>query len=138
MFLKDSKTAENLKAAFAYESQGNRRYLYFAAIADLDGNGDVARAFRTIADRETTHAYGLLDFLQEIGDPVTGAPFETVRQALEAAISREIHEATKMYPAMAQTARDEGYVEVANWFDTLATSGRGHAEQFQKILADLA
>ena len=70
--LKGSKTHENLKEAFAGESQANRRYLYFAQKADVEGYPDVAALFRSVAEGETGHAFGHFDFLAEVGDPVTG------------------------------------------------------------------
>ena len=72
--LKDSQTLENLKAAFAGESQANRRYLYFAQKADVEGYNDVAAVFRSTAEGETGHAHGHLEFLEEVGDPATGKP----------------------------------------------------------------
>ena len=72
--LKDSKTEQNLKDAFAGESQANRRYLYFAQKADIEGYNDVAAVFRSTAEGETGHAHGHLEFLEETGDPATGLP----------------------------------------------------------------
>ena len=74
MSLKDSKTEQNLKDAFAGESQANRRYLYFAAKADVEGYNDVAAVFRSTAEGETGHAHGHLEYLEETGDPATGLP----------------------------------------------------------------
>ena len=74
MSLKGSKTEENLKARFAGESQANRRYLYFAQKADVEGHNDVAAVFRSTAEGETGHAHGHLEFLEEVGDPATGEP----------------------------------------------------------------
>ena len=72
MSLKGSKTEDNLKDAFAGESQANRRYLYFAQKADIEGYNDVAAVFRSTAEGETGHAHGHLEFLEEVGDPATG------------------------------------------------------------------
>jgi rubrerythrin len=71
--LQGTQTHENLKEAFAGESQANRRYLYFAQKADVEGYPDVAALFRSVAEGETGHAFGHFDFLAEAGDPVTGA-----------------------------------------------------------------
>ena len=68
MSLKGTKTEENLKAAFAGESQANRRYLYFAQKADIEGYNDVATVFRSTAEGETGHAHGHLDYLKEVND----------------------------------------------------------------------
>ena len=72
--LKGTKTEENLKEAFAGESQANRRYLWFAQKADVEGYPDVAALFRAGAEGETGHAVGHFDFLREVGDPATGSP----------------------------------------------------------------
>ncbi|AGA91331.1 rubrerythrin [Thioflavicoccus mobilis 8321] len=137
MDLKGSKTEENLKAAFAGEAQANRRYLYFAAKADIEGYNDVAAVFRATAEGETGHAHGHLEYLEAIGDPVTGAPIGTTVDNLGSAIAGEIHEYTEMYPAMARIAREEGFDEIADWFETLAKAERSHANRFQKALDHL-
>ncbi|NTV09875.1 MAG: rubrerythrin [Zoogloea sp.] len=134
MELKGSQTEENLKAAFAGESQANRRYLYFAAQADVEGQNDVAAVFRSIAEGETGHAHGHLEYLQVCGDPVTGLPFGATRQNLMSAVASEVHESAEMYPAMARMARAEGFDEIADWFETLAKAERLHANRFMKAL----
>ena len=70
--LKGTKSHDNLKHAFAGESQANRRYLYFARRADIEGYPDVGGLFRDTSEAETGHAFGHLDFLKEVGDPATG------------------------------------------------------------------
>ena len=135
--LKNSKTEANLKAAFAGESQANRRYLYFAQQADVEGYNDVAAVFRSTAEGETGHAHGHLKFLEEVGDPATGEPIGETKKNLKAAIAGETHEYTDMYPGMARTARQEGFDEIADWFETLAKAERSHANRFQKALDGL-
>ena len=132
--LKGSKTEENLKAAFAGESQANRRYLYFANKADIEGQNDVAALFRSTAEGETGHAHGHLEWLEQCGDPATGLPIGPTRDNLKAAVAGETHEYTDMYPGMAKGARDEGFDEIADWFETLAKAERSHANRFQKAL----
>ena len=136
--LKGSKTHENLKAAFAGESQANRRYLYFAAKADVEGQNDVSALFRSTAEGETGHAHGHLDFLKGVGDPATGLPIGDTAANLQAAIAGETHEYTDMYPGMAKAARSEGFGEIADWFETLAKAERSHANRFQKALDQLS
>ncbi|GIX17657.1 MAG: rubrerythrin [Rhodothalassiaceae bacterium] len=135
--LKGTKTEENLKAAFAGESQANRRYLYFAQKADVEGYNDVAAVFRSTAEGETGHAFGHLQFLEEVGDPATGKPIGSTAQNLEAAIAGETYEYTDMYPGMARTAREEGFDEIADWFETLAKAEKSHAGRFKKALETL-
>ena len=136
--LKGTKTEQCLKDAFAGESQANRRYLYFANKADIEGQNDVAALFRSTAEGETGHAHGHLEFLEQAGDPATGLPIGSTRQNLEAAVAGETHEYTDMYPGMAKTAREEGFDEVADWFETLAKAERSHANRYAKALAELA
>ena len=132
--LKGTKTQENLKYAFAGESQANRRYLYFAKAADIEGYPEVAGLFRDTAEGETGHAHGHLDYLKKAGDPATDMPIGGVDEMLKSAVAGETHEYTDMYPGMAKTAREEGFAEIADWFETLAKAERSHAGKFQKAL----
>ncbi len=136
--LKGTKTHDNLKYAFAGESQANRRYLYFAKIADVEGYPEIASNFRETAEGETGHAHGHLDYLKAVGDPATGLPLGDTATNLKASIAGETHEYTDMYPGMARTAREEGLVEIADWFETLAKAEKSHAGRFGKMLGQLA
>jgi rubrerythrin len=135
--LKGSKTHQNLKDAFAGESQANRRYLYFAKQADIEGYPDVAGLFKNTADAETGHAHGHLDFMKAVGDPATEKPIGDTSKNLAAAVAGETYEYTEMYPGMARTAREEGFADVAEWFETLAKAEKSHAGRFQKALDGL-
>jgi rubrerythrin len=135
--LKGTKTEKHLKEAFAGESQANRRYLYFAQKADVEGYNDVAAVFRSTAEGETGHAHGHLEFLEEVGDPATGEPIGTTEQNLKASIAGETHEYTDMYPGMAKAAREEGFDEIADWFETLAKAEKSHAGKFAKTLESM-
>jgi rubrerythrin len=130
--LKGTKTHQNLKDAFAGESQANRRYLYFAKIADVEGHPDVAGLFRDTAEGETGHAHGHLDYLKSVGDPATDKPIGDSVKNLASAVHGETHEYTDMYPGMARTAREEGFSEIADWFETLAKAEKSHAGRFAK------
>ena len=135
--LKGTKTHENLKAAFAGESQANRRYLYFANKADVEGQPEVAALFRSTAEGETGHAHGHLDYLAEVGDPATDLPIGASDLNLKSAVAGETHEYTDMYPGMAKAARAEKFDEIADWFETLAKAERSHANKFAKALENL-
>jgi len=137
MELKGTRTEQSLKDAFAGESQANRRYLYFAAKADVEGYNDVAVVFRSTAEGETGHAHGHLEYLEASGDPATGLPIGGTADNLRSAVAGETHEYSDMYPGMAKTAREEGFDEVADWFETLAKAERSHANRFQKALDNL-
>jgi rubrerythrin len=136
-YIKGSKTEKNLKDAFAGESQANRRYLYFAQKADVEGHNDTAAVFRSTAEGETGHAHGHLEYLEAVGDPATGKPIGKTTDNLAAAIAGETHEYTDMYPGMARAAREEGFDEIAEWFETLAKAEKSHAGRFQRALDDL-
>lgn len=135
--LKGTKTHQNLKDAFAGESQANRRYLYFAKQADIEGYPEVAGLFKNTADAETGHAHGHLDYMKSVGDPATEKPIGDTAQNLAAAAAGETYEFSEMYPGMARTARDEGFNEIAEWFETLAKAEKSHASRFQKALDSL-
>jgi rubrerythrin len=135
--LTGTKTLQNLKDAFAGESQANRRYLYFAKVADVEGYPEIAGNFKETADGETGHAHGHLDFMKHAGDPATGLPIGSTELNLKAAIHGETHEYETMYPGMAKTARQEGFDDVAEWFETLAKAEKSHAGRFGKMLDTL-
>ena len=136
--LDGTKTHQNLKDAFAGESQANRRYLYFAKVADIEGLPDVAGLFKDTADGETGHAHGHLDFLKQVGDPATGLPIGNTSKNLKAAVAGETHEYETMYPGFAKAARQEGFDDIAEWFETLAKAEKSHAGRFTKGLQGLS
>ncbi len=136
--LDGTKSLDNLKNAFAGESQANRRYMYFARQADIEGYPDVGGLFRDTAEAETGHAFGHLDFLKAVGDPATGDPIGSTEKNLKAAVDGETYEYTEMYPGMAKTARDEGFDELAEWFETLARAEKSHAGRFNQGLSKVA
>ena len=135
--LEGSKTHTNLKEAFAGESQANRRYLYFAQKADVEGYPDVAALFRSVAEGETGHAFGHFDFLAEVGDPATGVKVGGSEDNLKSAVAGETYEYTEMYPGFSKTAREEGFEEVAEWLETLARAEKSHAGRFTQGLESL-
>jgi rubrerythrin len=135
--LKGSKTHDNLKEAFAGESQANRRYLYFAQKADVEGYPDVSTVFRSTAEGETGHAFGHFDYLAEVGDPATGEPVGSTSDNLKSAVAGETYEYTEMYPGFAKTAREEGFEAIAEWFETLARAEKSHAGRFTQALNNL-
>ena len=137
MSLKGSKTESNLKQAFKLESETHRRYLYFASKADVEGHNEIATVFRSTAESETGHAHGLLEYLEECGDPITGMPFGGTEANLKSAIAAETQEYNEIYPQMAKVARDEGLGEIADWFEILAKAEQTHAARLQKALDDL-
>jgi rubrerythrin len=135
--LAKSKTIENLRTAFAGESQANRRYTYFSRKADEEGYPEVSALFRAVGEGETAHALRHFDFMKSVGDPVTKVPVPDVKGMLESAVKGETYECTAMYPEFAKQAREEGFEEIAKWFDTLAKAEKAHAGKFQEALSKL-
>ena len=135
--LHGTQSEANLKAAFARESEANRRYLYFARRADIEGYPEIGGLFRDISEAETGHGFGHLDFLKDIGDPATGEPIGSTEDNLRSAIAGETYDYAEMYPSFARTARDEGFDELAEWFETLARAERSHAGRFTKAFENL-
>ena len=132
--LRGTVTQKNLRSAFARDSQANPRYLYFAQKADAEGFDDVAAVFRAMAEIKTRHAHRHLEYLDAASDLATGQPIGPTRDNLKAAIAGETHEYVDIYPGMARAARQEGFDEIAAWFEMLAKAGRSHAGRFQKAL----
>jgi rubrerythrin len=128
--IKHSETHTNLRNAFAREAQNIHRYRYFAKMADVEGCSEAASAFRDIAEGIVDHAHGHMDFLREVGDPITNSPIRETSENLQAALTSETSASQAMYPKMAQTARDEGFPLIASWFDNLAHAKGSHASRF--------
>lgn len=122
------RTEDSLKAAFAGESQANRKYTAFARKADEEGYPEVASLFRATAEGETAHALQHLHFLKGI---------KGTRENIQAALDGETEEYTKMYPEMAQTARQEGHEDIARWFEAAARAEKAHADRFREALKNL-
>lgn len=120
-----SKTQENLMAAFAGESQANRKYLAFAAVAEKEGKDQIARLFRAAAAAETIHAHAHLRNAGQIGDTAAN---------LVEALNGETYEFTKMYPEMIKEAKEEGKTAVARYFDFANRVEEVHANLYKKAI----
>ena len=136
--LQGNTSWENVKTAFAREALVNRRYLYFARRADLEGHADLGGMFRDIAEAETAHAFGHLDFLMPMGDPVTGEAMGDTFANLRSAIVGEMNDGNDVYPGFAKVARSEGFDELAEWFEMLARAERSHADRLKKALESIS
>ena len=132
--LKGSRTEGNLKEAFAKDAQANRRYRYFTEKANSEGFRDISNVFRSTANRKSSHAYGHLEFLEEVGDPETGAPIGSTPENLKAAVAAEVNAAPDLYLGMAKAAREEGFDEIADWFETLIKADKTNVARFRKAL----
>ena len=129
--LNGSRTHQNLMAVFVRESQNTLRYLWFAQLADIDGQPDIAALFRSVADGEIGHVHATLEHLVDLGDPMTGEPIGDTEQNLRAAIVGESHDASESYPKFADAARAEGHDAIAEWFDALARAEDGQLERLR-------
>jgi len=126
--LSGSKTEENLREAFAGESQANRKYLAFAKKAETEGYPQIAKLFRAAADAETVHAHAHLRVLGGIG---------STEENLRAAITGETEEFTKMYPQMIREASEEDFEEALDGFTYANEVEKVHANLYQKALKKL-
>jgi len=122
------KSIQNLKAAFAGESQANRKYLAFAEKAEKDGYPQVARLFRAAAEAETVHAHNHLKALKAINSTADN---------LKEAIAGETAEFREMYPGMIAAAQAEGHKEALRSFEFANEVEKVHAKLFEKALANL-
>lgn len=120
-----SKTEENLKAAFAGESQARNKYTYFAGVARKEGYHYIAKIFEEAAHNEMRHAKDELALLAGIGD---------TKANLKEAIAGEHYETTQMYPTFAKEAEEEGNAEAARLFSQVGKIEKHHEERFRKLL----
>ena len=120
-----SKTEENLKAAFAGESQARNQYTYFAKVARKEGYHYIAKIFEETAANEMRHAKDELALLDGIGD---------TKENLKEAIEGEHHETTEMYPQFAEEAKQEGNAEAARLFNQIAKIEKHHELRYRKLL----
>lgn len=121
-------TIDDLKEAFAGESQANRRYLAFAKKADQEGHPQIARLFRAAAEAETVHAHAHLRAMGGVG---------STRENLEEAVSGETHEFRSMYPRMIEDAKAEGNPRALRSFEYANTVEKIHADLYQGLLDTL-
>lgn len=126
--LQGTETQRLVEQCFARESQAAMRYRFFAQQADIEGEPDVAARFRTLADGATGHAMGHLELLVEVADPATGILSDDVAGSVASAVESETLDHTALYPEVAETARGEGFTEIAAWMDTVAKAD--HHERF--------
>lgn len=127
-----SKTHENLSAALGALGATSLRALWFAQQADVEGMPDAARRFRSIADDVTSNAFGIMEFLADAADPLTGKPIGDTDDNVAAAIAAETQDQSQRYPAFAETATAEGFAEIADWFDALASAAARHVSKLSE------
>jgi rubrerythrin len=121
----NSKTAKNLRAAFAGESQARNKYSYFAKAARKEGYHYIGKIFEEAAANEMQHAKNEFKLLGGIGD---------TKANLKDAIDGETHETIEMYPGFAKEAEAEGYAEAAQLFSQIAKIEKEHGQRYKKLL----
>jgi rubrerythrin len=142
MSLKGTETEKNLLTAFAGESQARNRYTYFASQAKKEGYEQMAAIFEETANQEKEHAKRLFKFL-EGGEATIQAAFPagmigTTLENLKAAAAGEHYENTEMYPGFAQTAQQEGFVEIAAVFKMIAVAEKRHEDRYVKLAKNIS
>ncbi len=139
--LKGSKTEKNILTAFAGESQARNRYTYAASKARKEGYVQISNIFAETADQEREHAKRLFKFLEggevEVSAAFPAGVIGSTLENLKAAAAGEHYEQTEMYPGFAQTARDEGFSEIAAVFDAIAVAEKQHEKRYNVLAANI-
>lgn len=130
--LENSKTFENLKMAFYEEAGLAFRYRFFSVIAEFEGMDRFAALFRDFADGGVCNANGSLDYLRLARDPSSDIPIGSTQKNLQSVLETEVKQFSEIYPEMARVAREEGFMDIASWFDTLEKLKRSHARKLRK------
>jgi rubrerythrin len=140
--IRGTQTERNLLTAFAGESQARNRYTYFASQAKKEGFVQIAAIFEETANQEKEHAKRFFKFLEggevEISGGFPAGKIGSTLENLLAAAEGEHYENTKMYPGFAQTARDEGFPEVAAIFEAVAVAESYHEQRYRALAANVA
>ena len=139
--IKGTQTEKNLLISFAGESQARNRYTYFAGVAKKEGLVQIAHIFEETADQEKEHAKRFFKFLEggelEITETFPAGKIGTTLENLRAAAAGEEHEWTEMYPAFAQTAREEGFNAIAAAFDAISIAEKQHGKRYRELADNL-
>jgi rubrerythrin len=128
MHIKGTKTEQNLREAFAGESQAFNKYRYFASVAKKEGHKKVAEYFLEMAENEKEHANLHFNHLGGLRSTI---------ENLKAAVAGEFEEHANMYPRMAREAKEEGYYEIAQLFEAIGNIEKTHYERFLKLLKEV-
>jgi len=139
--IKGTQTEQNLLKAFAGESQARMRYDYFASVAKKEGLEQMSAIFTETALNEKEHAKRFFKFLEgemvEITATYPAGKIGTTLENLKAAADGENEEWTELYPAFAETAREEGFADVAVTFEKIAEVEKAHEERYRKLYENL-
>lgn len=139
--IKGSQTEKNLLTAFAGESQARNRYTYFASVAKKEGYVQIQNAFLETAGHEKEHAKRLFKFMQggevEITAAYPAGVIAGTLENLEASAAGEHHEHSEMYPSFAQTAKDEGFADIAAVFASIAHAEKYHEQRYLAFIRNI-
>jgi len=139
--LKGTQTETNILAAFAGESQARNRYTYFSSQAKKEGYVQISDIFTETANQEKEHAKRLFKFLEggEVGISATfpAGVIGTTLENLKEAAAGEHYEQTEMYPGFAQTAREEGFNDIADVFDAIAVAEKHHEKRYMDLARNI-
>ncbi len=139
--IKGTQTEKNLLIAFAGESQARNRYTYFSAAARKEGLVQIAHIFEETANQEKEHAKRFFKFLEggevEITETFPAGKTGSTLENLRAAAAGEEYEWTEMYPGFAQTAREEGFEQVARAFEAISIAEKQHGKRYKELAGNL-
>ncbi|MDD4973256.1 MAG: ferritin family protein [Bacteriovorax sp.] len=127
-----SQTFENLKKAFEDEAKLYFRYKFFLSVSEYEGLGKISKTLRDFSEGSLDNVNGSLDFLRNFKDPSSQVPIGNSSQNIASILQTEIEQANEIYPEMAKIARDEGFSDVASWFDTLEKLKRHHVSRLKE------
>ncbi|PRP89531.1 amine oxidase family protein [Planoprotostelium fungivorum] len=131
--LEGSKTFDNLRDALAAKSMSQTRLKYFANKADLQGYSDVGRTLKDLSEGDLSHCNGHMFYLEEVGDPITSLPIGPTPDNIQAVIASKEHEINNIYGEYIQIAKDEGFEDVAEWFNTVQAAERKALEKLKSL-----
>lgn len=127
-----SLTYHNLKKAFEDEAKLYFRYKYFLSVSEYEGLEKISKMLRDFSESSIDNVQGNMDFLRNFKDPSSGVPLGNTSQNLASILQTEIEQSSDLYPQMAKIAREEGFSDVASWFDTLEKCKRVHVTKLNE------
>lgn len=131
--LETSITFQNLIKSFEVEAALFFRYRFFSTIASFEDENTALAMLEKVMASQHDYVLGSLDFLRDYKDPSSLVPIGSTFQNLASLLQTEIEQSSEIYPQMAKVAREEGFTDIASWFDTLEKAKRVHVQNFQKV-----
>lgn len=128
-----SLTYLNLKKSFEDEAKLYFRYKFFLSVAEYEGLEKISKVLREFSESSLDNVQGSMDFLRSFKDPGSNVPLGSTSQNLKSLLQTEIEQTSSLYPQMAVIAREEGFSDVASWFDTLEKLKRFHVQKMHEV-----